>query len=272
MKNGNSTSLFLVNSKIGFVDSSYDSDTFFLSKASIGSSAKNVLPAILWNTIKDNESFNGKLTLEGTIKQVSVTKTIIDTSELVYCKINEVSSNTLEEERLSMTEQIAQIGFFEMDTETEQILFTKGACKILHLEAKGAFYFNDLVTLIHPNDIARVHRATMQAINNHTAFRLEFKLALHTDEMVHILANGNVKLHVDGSVKSVLWSIQDISKQKAYEEAIEYSEARLKYAERISNMGNYEWLIKSGKLIISDQVYRILDLPIDEFDGTMDDF
>jgi len=272
MRNGNSTSLFLVNGRIGAIDSSYSSHLLFLANVSIGSNAMDTLPALLWNTIEGNNTFNGELTLEGLIKQVKITKSIIDTNELVFCNIKDVSSESLEEERLSMTEQIAQIGFFEMDSETEQILFSVGACKILKLKTQKAFYFNDLVTLIHPNDIARVHRATMQAINTQTVFRLEFRLALHSDEVVHILANGNVKLNAVGKVESVLWSIQDISKQKAYEEAIEYSEARLKYAERIANLGNFEWIIKSDQFIISDEVYRILDLNAHEYDETMTSF
>ncbi len=178
-----------------------------------------------------------------------------------------------DEDRLNMTEQIAQIGYFEMDIATEQIICSMGAKNILGIgEEEGAFYFNDLVGLIHPNDIGRVHRSSMQAVSNNSLFRLEFSLGNTADNPKHILANGRVKLDANKKAITVLWSIQDITKQKAYEEAIERSEARLKYAERIANLGNFEWHFKSNKFIISDEIYRILDLGVAEFDSTMANF
>ncbi len=178
-----------------------------------------------------------------------------------------------DEDRLNMTEQIAQIGYFEMDIATEQIICSVGAKNILGIgEQKKLFYFNDLVDLIHPNDIGRVHRSSMQAVANNSLFRLEFRLGNTVDNPKHILANGRVKLDGNKNAITVLWSIQDITKQKAYEEAIERSEARLKYAERIANLGNFEWHFKTGKFIISDEIYRILDLGPTDFDGSMDSF
>lgn len=177
-----------------------------------------------------------------------------------------------DEDRLSMAEQIAQIGYFEMDITSEQIFCSKGAQNILGLNHKDTFYFNDLVNLIHPNDIGRVHRASTQAIKNNSVFRLEFRLGHSPEDLIHLLANGRVKLDSNKKAYTVLWSIQDITKQKAYEEAIELSEARLKYAERIANLGNFEWHFKTDQFIISDEIYRILDLDPLNFDGTMDGF
>jgi signal transduction histidine kinase len=177
-----------------------------------------------------------------------------------------------DEDRLNMAEQIAQMGYFEMDIKSEQIFCSNGALKILKLKPNLNFYFSDLINLIHPNDIGRVHRASIQAVNNNSVFRLEFRLGHLADELTHILANGKVKHDDSGKANTVLWSIQDITRQKAYEEAIELSESRLKYAERIANLGNFEWFFKTNQFIISDEIYRILDLDPVEFDSTMSGF
>jgi len=177
--------------------------------------------------------------------------------------------NSFDEDGLKMAEQIAQIGYFEMDIKSERIVCSIGAQKILKLDPAKEFYFNNLVNLIHPNDIGRVHRASIQAISNNSIFRLEFRLGQSPDDLVHVLANGRIKSDTDGKVNTVLWSIQDITKQKAYEEAIELSEARLKYAERIANLGNFEWHFKTNKFIISDEIYRILEFEALDFDETM---
>lgn len=180
--------------------------------------------------------------------------------------------NRFDEDRLNMAEQIAQIGYFEMDIKSEQIFCSNGALKILGIDANEDFYFNNLVNLIHPNDIGRVHRASIQAIHNTSVFRLEFRLGQSSENLIHVLANGRVKLNAGGHADTVLWSIQDITKQKAYEEAIELNESRLKYAERIAKLGNFEWNLKTNEFIISDEIYRILDLDPADFDSTMDGF
>ncbi len=179
---------------------------------------------------------------------------------------------SFDKDRLNMAEQIAQIGYFEMDIVSEKIICSSGAQKILKLKPNKSFSFNDLVNLIHPNDIGRVHRASIQAINKHSIFRLEFRLGHQINQLVHILANGRVKLNKEGKASTVLWSIQDITKQKAYEEAIELSEARLKYAERIANLGNFEWNLRTNEFLISDEIYRILGLNPTDYEGTIDGF
>ena len=272
MKEGKLASLVLVNGKIGAIERLENCEWPFLDESNIGKSAKDVLPSILFEKINLEGNYEGELTINNSKKHLQITKSVIDSTELVNCEISDAIESEKEEDRLSMAEEIAQIGYFEMDIETEEISCSEGAIRILKIEPDQPFFFNDLVTLIHPNDIGRVHRASHNAINNRSVFRLEFRLASSPENIVHILANGRVKLSPQGNPKTVLWSIQDITRQKAYEEAIEQSEARLKYAERIASMGNFEWFIKTNEFVISDEIYRILDLSHHEFDGTMEGF
>ena len=272
MKNGTLASVVLLNGKIGVIESSDSSNLSFLLGIKPGDEAEEKLPESLNRLINNNASYEGEIDLEGVKRFISIHKSGVDSNKLVHCVICENDGSDLEEDRLTMAEEIAQIGYFEMDIETEQIKCSEGALRILDIKSDENFYFNDLVTLIHPNDIGRVHRASYRAISTHSVFRLEFRLASTPEDVIHLLANGRVKLSTTGEPTTVLWSIQDITKQKAYEEAIEHSEARLKYAERIANMGNFEWFIKTNEFIISDEIYRILELDPTDFDGTMEGF
>lgn len=273
MKNTKLASLVLVNDKIGAIERSNDRQLSFLNEISVGNEANKVLPPELYERINYIGNFEGVLLLEGSKKHLQITKSVIDSTKLVNCEITDFSENEKKEEDwLSMGEEIAQIGYFEMDVRTEKISSSEGAIRILHIDTSTPFYFNDLVSLIHPNDIGRVHRASSKAISNRSGFRLEFRLASSPENVVHLLANGRVKLSSMGTPQTVLWSIQDITRQKAYEEAVEHSEARLKYAERIASMGNFEWFLKTNQFSISDEIYRILDLSPHAFDGTMESF
>jgi diguanylate cyclase (GGDEF)-like protein/PAS domain S-box-containing protein len=47
-------------------------------------------------------------------------------------------------------------------------------------------------------------------------------------------------------------------------EALTRNQALLAEAQKIANIGNYEWNIPSGEMVWSDQIYRILELPADK--------
>ena len=67
-------------------------------------------------------------------------------------------------------------------------------------------------------------------------------------------------------------TVQDITDRKRADEALLESEARLAEAQRIAHVGNWEWDINKNELIISDEIYRILDLPHQESFQTREDF
>jgi PAS domain S-box-containing protein len=56
--------------------------------------------------------------------------------------------------------------------------------------------------------------------------------------------------------RAVLWS--DITELKRAEEAVRRSEARLKHAQRIAKIGDWEWDIVNDEMRWSDELYRVL--------------
>lgn len=72
-----------------------------------------------------------------------------------------------------------------------------------------------------------------------------------------------------GSEKHVVL-VRNITEQKASEEAIANSLARLNEAESVGNTGSWEYDIINDKLLWSENLYRIYQLNPDEFDLTFD--
>ena len=66
--------------------------------------------------------------------------------------------------------------------------------------------------------------------------------------------------------------IQDITEQKRAEAALRQSEASLVNAQRIANLGNWDWNIVTGDLHWSDQIYRIFGLEPQQFGATYEAF
>jgi PAS domain S-box-containing protein len=70
--------------------------------------------------------------------------------------------------------------------------------------------------------------------------------------------------------RAVLWS--DITELKRAEEAVRRSEARLKHAQRIAKIGDWEWDIDNGELRWSDELYRVFGEAPGTFEPTRENF
>jgi|GEM_PF-5303244 len=76
----------------------------------------------------------------------------------------------------------------------------------------------------------------------------------------------------DGRPIGLVGSIRDISARKQVELAHQEIEVRLKEAQQIAQIGNWEMNRKNGIITCSDEVYRILEVSPDAISGTIDSF
>ena len=70
----------------------------------------------------------------------------------------------------------------------------------------------------------------------------------------------NVLVDEDGRNKYVICHAQDNTEKARIELELTASEARLKQAQEIANIGSWDWNILEGKMIWSDELYRIFGL------------
>ena len=68
---------------------------------------------------------------------------------------------------------------------------------------------------------------------------------------------------------SVVWVARDVTERKRTEKDLRRSEARLAEAQRIANLGNFEWDIKTGRVWWSDETYRIYGFELGKLTPTL---
>ncbi|WP_371367672.1 EAL domain-containing protein [Pseudomonas sp. QL9] len=67
-----------------------------------------------------------------------------------------------------------------------------------------------------------------------------------------------------GQVRGVFGIAHDITARKRTEEALQRSETAMRMAQRLANVGNWEWDAASDRQLWSEQTYRIFGLPTDQ--------
>ena len=108
---------------------------------------------------------------------------------------------------------------------------------------------------------------------------LEEKEALYT-ELLMRRENGELFpaeitttfLKEDGKITRVISILRDITRRQRAEDKLRLSEARLKEAQRIAHLGDWDWDIITNELLWSDEIYRIFGLTPQQFGATYEAF
>ena len=61
----------------------------------------------------------------------------------------------------------------------------------------------------------------------------------------------------DGAYLYSVHSLEDVTERKRVEEALRKSGDALKEAQRLAAIGNWEWEIRSGRIVWSEEIYRL---------------
>jgi len=100
-------------------------------------------------------------------------------------------------------------------------------------------------------------------------FSLEKRYLRNDGETIWCLLTVNVVRDAAGEPLYGVCQFQDISARKAAERYLRQSEARLAEAQRLAQLGSWTWEIASGTVHWSDELFRMVGLEPQEFDGSL---
>jgi PAS domain S-box-containing protein len=87
--------------------------------------------------------------------------------------------------------------------------------------------------------------------------KLEFKMVGLKGRPLWLYTHAVPLRNEKGEIISLLATTIDITERKTMEEALRIGEARLKHAQHIAHVGDWEWEVASGRVHWSDELYRI---------------
>jgi PAS domain S-box-containing protein len=201
-------------------------------------------------------------------KMVSVMSQVLDLTDRIKAEEMLKESELL----LNETGRIAKVGGWKINLKTQQLIWTK---EIYHIHEVSDNYqpkVKEAINFYEENSKTIIQKALEDAIQYGKPFEEELEIITAKGNKLHVRALGSVQMDITGKTEIVFGTFQDITKQKLTIQALKDSELKLKEAQQIAQLGNWELDIVKNELFWSEEIYRIFDCEPNKFKASYEAF
>jgi len=131
------------------------------------------------------------------------------------------------QERLQQAQQLAQLGNFEHDLRTGELLWSEETYRLLELDPdQKTLSFDDFQKMIYPEDRDRVHQANKNIYNKGERQYLDLRVKTHTGKTKYLYSILDPIKNNAGEVVKIFGTTHDITQQKKVEKRLKENERR----------------------------------------------
>jgi PAS domain S-box-containing protein len=123
--------------------------------------------------------------------------------------------------------------------------------------------FQTFLSRVHRKDLGIISEAERMALEANAPIIVEYRIIRPDGQVRFIRSISEVVKDEQGAPVRFVGTDQDVTDQVKATELLRESEARLKSAERMANVGNWIWDIKANRVSCSEEMLRILGQPQD---------
>ena len=181
------------------------------------------------------------------------------------------------EARLLEAQQLANVGNWVLNISAGEISDVHWSAELCRIYGIGENDFpRDFEAhreFIHPDDRDLVSHEWMAAWKAATSYELSHRIVRPSGEIRHIHSRANfTDSGMESGWRRCVGASIDITERKHTDDSLLASEARLAEAQRIANMGNWEFVAATGTVHWSDECYRIFGQDKDSFSPSHETF
>lgn len=160
---------------------------------------------------------------------------------------------------LESTNQMAKIGGWEIDLDTNQVFWTNEVYRIYQIPIGTPVNIQDGIHYYHPDYQSVISTAVEDLINTGADFDLELKFITAKKQEKWVRAQGSREI-LEGKANRIYGIFQDITRRKEAENEIQSMNERLTLATQAGEIGVWDWHIKENVLIWDNKMYEIYGL------------
>ncbi|HRX43292.1 MAG TPA: PAS domain-containing protein, partial [Clostridia bacterium] len=186
---------------------------------------------------------------------ISVMGTILDVTDYIE------NENRLKEsyKLLEASEELAQIGRWEWDIESDTYTASEGYYRITEIiREDGALSPGAMASAVHPDDLDMVLKILNETLEKGDDFSFEHRLITQSGNLKYIKSKGTYIKDESGKPIKRIGTIIDITDYVKASEKLMENERRLTEAEITSGTGNWEWNIETDEHYMSKGLLNIL--------------
>lgn len=162
---------------------------------------------------------------------------------------------------LADAQRIAHVGSWELDHASNTLTWSDECHLIFEIELPifGGTYEAFLDTL-HPEDRDMVHRAFQASLEDREPYEIEHRLSLPDGRIKYVHERCETVYGEDGKPLRSIGTVQDITVRKEMENALHEGRQLLSEAQRIAQVGSWEYDIASDTHTWSDELFHIYEI------------
>ena len=170
------------------------------------------------------------------------------------------------QERFDLAMKASRDGLFDWNLETNEIYYSPGWKSMLGYEYDEIPNdFSIWETNTEPEDVKRSWEMQQELIDKkRDRFELEFKMKHKDGHWVDILSRAEAQFDENGKAVRIIGTHVDITERKKTEDALIENERVLRVVGRIAKIGGWEIIPETTKIVWSEEVYGIHEVPIGE--------
>lgn len=185
-----------------------------------------------------------------------------ETEQQVIARTGELSNlNVL----FNRAQTMGSIGHWEWDINHEKLWWSE---EVFHILEQDSTHFipsiDSLLAAIHPDDRDFVSRAVDGVLYRNEPFAVEHRLVLDNHSEKTVYEEGFVTFDAQNRPVSMFGIIQDITRRKNAEKALEVERQRLEEIIWATNVGTWEWDIIGNSIIINERWADILGYELND--------
>ncbi len=187
---------------------------------------------------------DGQLTIRGTCQDITEQR-------LAHDELSRSRALLAEAERL------ARFGSWEWNPETGTSVWTDELYDMWGLDRTAQLTFDAILERVHPDDRAACREVVENAHATGQPYEHEHRIVSPSGEVRWIHERGEVVTDADGC-RIVRGTCQDVTEQWLAHEELRRSEERLAEAQKLAQIGSWEWDLETDALTWSAELCRIL--------------
>ena len=194
------------------------------------------------------------------------------TASIAIVKYQETEALRASEERQRLAVTGANVGIWEWHIGTGRLVWSSELKAMFGYSPEtGGLTLEKFRNTIHPEDRARVDTALQDALSRRANYAAEYRIILPDGSQRWISSTGRAE-YAGGVPVRMMGIALDVTGRKQAEEEINRREAQLAEAQRVAQVGSYEWDVRSGRVDRSDQLCAIFGLVPCEFEPTFEGY